>query len=138
MKVPHADFVKLSGEIGKCFPWISIRHRMTGIVRRDAIANTVATPYLNYSFCDFKRQTGTVLKATAVLISSRVRSAPQELVKEVAVSAMNFYAIETRRFGVFCCLPELSDDVRYFVGLKSPGYWYWLFSTWRVDSTFDW
>ena len=38
-------------------------------------------PYLNYSFCDFKRQTGTVLKATAVLISSRVRSAPQELVR---------------------------------------------------------
>lgn len=55
MKVAQTDFVQLSGEIGKGLPGICVRHGMCGIVRRDAVADTVAAPYIDDGFRDLKR-----------------------------------------------------------------------------------
>ena len=120
MKVAQALFVQLSGEIGKGLSGIGVRHRMRRHVRGDAIADSVAAPYLDDGFRDLKRQTGPVLKAAAVLIGSFVGSTPQELIQQVAVSAMDFYTIEADGSGVLCRLPELPDDVLHFAGLQGP------------------
>src|SRR5665647_3552524 len=137
MKVAQARFVQLSGEIGKGLPGIGVRHRMRGHVRRDAVADTVAAPYLDDGFRDLKRQTSPVLKAAAVLIGSLVGPAPQELVQQVAVSAMDFYTIEAGGSGVLRRLPELPDDFRYLAGLQGPGHRNLLFSpgVWTKPST---
>ena len=137
MKVAQACFVQLSGEIGKGLPGIGVRYRMRSIVRGDAVTDMVAAPDVDDRFRDLKWQTGTVLKAATVLISSFVGPTPQELVQQVTVSAMDFYTIEAGGSGVLRRLPELPDDIRHLIGLKSPGHRNLLFSTGCVDKAFD-
>ena len=106
-------------------------------VRGDTVADPVPAPYPDDGFRDLERQACPVLRAAAILIGPLIRPAPQELVQQVAVCAVDLDAIEASIPGVLGRPTELPDDIGQLAGLQGPGHRDLLFSLWRMDISFD-
>ena len=65
---------------------------------RQAYAGTAAANGIRDGARDFQQQPGAVFNAAAVIVFALVGVAAQKLVEQVAVGAVDFYAIETGGF----------------------------------------
>src|SRR5690606_35225507 len=65
-----------------------------------------------------QQQSRAILNRTAVFVRSLVRAVLQELIQQIAVGAVQFHAVEARRFRVFRAGAERLDDAGNFRKLQ--------------------
>ncbi len=78
---------------------------------RQVHANAVRPPYRDGSVGHFEQEAGAVLDRAAVLVRPMVRTVLEELVRQVAVGAVDLDAVEAGDPGVLSGLAIGFDDV---------------------------
>jgi hypothetical protein len=77
---------------------------------RKTDSNPVGSPNLNDGLGDFEGEAAAVGHGAAIRVGPMVGSAAEELVEEVPVRVMNFYAVEAGLFGKFCPVDVFGND----------------------------
>jgi len=87
---------------------------------RETDSNTISTPNLDNSLCDFEGETAAVGQGAAIGVGAMVGAAAEELVEQIAVRVMNFDAIEASLLGEFGSVDVFGNDSGNFGDFESP------------------
>ncbi len=68
---------------------------------------------------DFQQQARTVFSRAAIGVCSIIGAVLCELLKQIAIGAVDLNTVETGLDGIGCRLPEIIDDARKLIKLKS-------------------
>ena len=82
-------------------------------------SNPIGTPNLNNGLGDFDRKTASVGHGSAIGVGAVVGAAAEELVEQVAVCVMNFYAVEASLLGKFGSVDVFGHDSGEFGNFES-------------------
>src|ERR1035438_3559334 len=70
----------------------------------------IRTPDADGGICDFQHEPGAVFNGAAIFVGAVVTAVLEELVEEVAVSAVDLHTVEARGLGILCALAIDLDD----------------------------
>jgi hypothetical protein len=105
--------------MAKGFHGVVVMHVVEDARGGETDAYAVGTPNLNYGLCNFDGETAAVDHGSPIRVGAMVRAAAEELVEEIAVRVMDFYAIEAGFLGEFGSVDIFGNDSREFGGFES-------------------
>ena len=114
VQVSDAEFAQLTGGIAERRRRVAVVHVVEAAEGRQADADALLAPNPDHGLGDFQQQPGAVLHRAAVLIRARVRAVAQELIRQVAVRAVDLHAVKPGGLGVPGAVHVLLHDAGDF------------------------
>ena len=108
--VEEAEFAEFSQEVAEGFHRVLVVHVIEDSGGGKTDSNSVGSPNLNDGLCDFEGETTAVGQGAAIGVGTVVGTAAEELVEQIAVRIMNFYAVEASLLGEFRPVDVLGND----------------------------
>src|ERR1700691_2189865 len=98
VNVKDSEFAELLGEIGVVgFHRRMMRHVIEHAIRRQSDADSVLANGIRYRLDDFESEARPALDRAAISVGTLVGGRPDELLKQIAIGAVQFDAVKTRR-----------------------------------------
>jgi hypothetical protein len=94
VNVSRLALVHFADRVGVSFEAIVIFDIAVPIGRRQAHSDTIRTPYADHCIGDGEQKASTILEGSAPLVGALIGTGVEELIGEIAICSMHFYAIE--------------------------------------------
>ena len=112
VEVGDAQAIQLRRHVAEGCGWIAVRHGSVGAARRDTHAHTIGAPTGDGRLRHLEQEARAVFDRAAVLVPALVGPVLQELIRQIAVGAVNLDAVEASPQRPLGADAKLLDDSR--------------------------